>query len=120
MRESVCPERAASIARQKLAALGITLLTGCAGALTPAQEARLERFECQVHAVEPLVSPVFDAAQLLRDVKLGKATMAEALQTLGATTAEIDALMSRLRQCGPGSGPEPAPVQGSAPEELAS
>lgn len=46
-RDSVCPERAAEIARAKLAALGIAVLVGCSGVQSVAP---LSRLECYAQA----------------------------------------------------------------------
>lgn len=79
------------------AALGFGQL-GC-HALTPAQEARVARFECQVRAVEPIVGDVLDAEALVRDVYAGRADLGRALNELRAKPAEVQALLDSLNAC---------------------
>lgn len=90
------------------AALGLVLpylllvwcaLSGCA--LFSASNARVERFDCQVRAIEPLVGDVLDARQLVRDIYTGKASLGTVLGTLGATEAEVRALVEALQACEP-------------------
>lgn len=81
-----------------LAALGAL---GC-HALTPAQQARLGAFECQVAAVEPLCAPALDAAELVRGFYSGSSSLMEALGSLGATKAEVEAMVQRWNACTPG------------------
>lgn len=66
---------------------------------TPAQQAKLDRFECQVHALAPLVEPALDAAELARDLYAGKADLGAVLGSLNASEAEVDALLARLHEC---------------------
>lgn len=89
-----------------LAALGLVLNSGC-HALTPAQEARLDKLDCQARALEPLVSPALDAAELVRDLYAGKADLAAVLANVGASREDVKALFARLKAC------EPAPEPGS-------
>ncbi len=70
---------------------------------TPAQQARLDLFECRVKALEPLVGPTLDAAELVRDIYLGRADLGQVLATLKASQAEAKALAERFHAC------EPAP-----------
>lgn len=72
---------------------------------------RVERFECQVRALEPLVGDVLDAEQLVRDVYAGKASLANVLANIEATQDELKALMLALRGCEP-PPPEPELPQG--------
>jgi len=78
-------------------------LAGCAS-LTPAQQARLDLFECRVHAFEPVVSPALDAAHVVADIYRGQADLSEVLGSLRATQAEVKALQASLDAC------EPKPV----------
>jgi hypothetical protein len=86
-----------------LAALGLSLNSGC-HSLTPAQEARLDKLDCQARALEPLVSPALDAAELVRDLYAGKADLADVLANVGASREDVKALLDRLRAC---EGPPP-------------
>jgi len=82
----------------------------CAGAqLSPAQQERLDRFECQARALAPVVEPVHDAVQLLRDLREGKADLGKVLKSLAATEGEVRALVARLEACD--GAPEPQPAQ---------
>jgi len=75
-------------------------LAGCAS-LTPAQQARLDLFECRVHAFEPVVSPALDAAQVVTDIYRGQADPGEVLGALKATQAEVKDLVEALNACEP-------------------
>jgi hypothetical protein len=97
----------------------LVLLSAIAGAagfsqlgchdLTPKQQARLDKFECQVAAVAPLVEPVHDAYQLVRDLREGKASLRQVLSTIEAGEPEVAALLERLDACEgePESAPQP-------------
>lgn len=80
-------------------------VTSC-HALTPAQQAKNEKFDCQVRALEPLVSPTLDAAELARDLYLGKADMGRVLGSLSASKEEVQALLARIASCEPAALPE--------------
>ena len=85
-------------------------LAGC-HSLTPAQQARADKFECQAAALAPLVEPTLDAADLLHDLYSGSANLGAVLSRLEIAQDEADALIDRLRACEP---PVPLP----APESL--
>lgn len=89
-----------------LAALGVTLGSGCAP-LTPAQRAKLDLFECRVAALEPSCGAVFDTAQLVRDVYAGNADLGAVFGALRLSEAEARAAVDRLNAC---SGDLPAGV----------
>jgi hypothetical protein len=76
--------------------------------LTPKQQARLDKFECQVAALAPLVEPVHDAYQLVRDLREGKASLRQVLATIEAGEPEVKALLERLDACE--GEPESEPV----------
>jgi len=75
-------------------------LSGC-HSLTPAQTAKLDKFECEVAALRPYVEPALDAAELLRDVYKGSADLGRVLGTLDTTQAEATALLKALHACAP-------------------
>ena len=81
-------------------------LSGC-HSLTPAQQAKADKLECQVAALRPLVEPALDAAELVRELYKGEADLGKVLGSLGATQAEVEALLGRLHECDP-QGPVPA------------
>lgn len=76
----------------------LALAAGCTPC-TPAQQAKLDLFECQVHALAPLVEPVLDAADLVRDLETGKADLRSVLGSFAKTQAEVDATLKALRAC---------------------
>lgn len=80
-----------------LAALGFSQF-GC-HSLTPKQQARLDKFQCQVEAVAPLVEPLYDAGDLVLKMRSGEAALSQVLQSLGAGESEVRALISRLDAC---------------------
>ena len=88
------------------AAAGFSQL-GCHD-LTPKQQARLDKFECQVAALAPLVEPVHDSYQLVRDLREGKASLRQVLATLEAGEPEVKALLARLDACDGEPESEPA------------
>lgn len=77
----------------------IAALFGCG--LLESASPRVERFECQVRALEPVVGDVLDARQLLQDLYAGKANLGSALNAVRATQAEADALVEALNACEP-------------------
>lgn len=98
----------------KIAILSPLIFLACAGAqLTPAQQTRLDKLECQAAALAPLVEPVHDALQLVRDLREGKAKLQTVLESLNSTEAEVQALVARLEAC---DAPEPAPQAPTALE----
>lgn len=80
-----------------LAALGVSL-QGCAS-LPPPKQAELDLFDCRVEAVKPAVEPVLDAAELVRDLYAGRASLGAVLQALDKGEAEVRAVLERLRAC---------------------
>lgn len=88
-----------------------SVICGCHN-LTSAQAAKVEKFDCQVRALAPLVEPALDAAELARDLYSGKADMGRVLGSLGASKAEVTALSERLSECSPESAglPEGEPL----------
>ena len=85
------------------------LLSGCS--LLKAAPPRVERFNCQVRALEPLVGDVLDAEQLVKDLYAGRANMQAVLANLDVAAPEVLELMSALRAC------EPPPPDGEKAEE---
>ena len=88
--------------------LPILFLCACSAQLTPKQQARLDKFECQAEALKPLVEPVYDAVELLQKLRTGEANLNAVLENLDAARSEVEALFSRLEAC---NGDEPAPVE---------
>lgn len=82
----------------RLFPFALALTCGC-HSLTPAQQAKVEKFDCQVRALAPLVEPALDAAELARDLYAGKGDLGRVLGSLNATQAEVDALVEALRAC---------------------
>lgn len=78
--------------------------------LTPKQQARLDKFECQARALAPVVEPVYDAVELLRDLRAGKASLGQVLRNLAADEPEIRAMLERFDAC------EDAPAAPAAPD----
>ncbi len=78
--------------------LSALLALGCAQ-LTPAQQAKLDVFECRVKALEPSCGAVFDVAELVRDVYAGRADLGSVFGALKVTEAEAKAAIERLRAC---------------------
>lgn len=100
---------AAALLLAVLAALGLSLSSGCASLQNvPAQRARVDKFECQAAALAPLTDPLFDTEQLLLDLYAGKADLGQVLGSLDATQAEVKGLLDRLSAC---EGPPPEPAQ---------
>ncbi len=75
--------------------------------LTPRQQARLDKFECQAAALAPLVEPIYDATDLLRAARAGEADINQVLRALAVAEDEVRALVSRLEGC---DGEAPAPA----------
>ncbi len=89
-------------------AVGFSQL-GCSAQLTPKQQARLDKFECQVRAIAPLAEPIYDAADLVLKLRSGEASLSRVLATLEAGEPEVRALFERLDACKgePESAPQP-------------
>ena len=83
----------------------ICALTAAACGFLGAKSPKTDLFLCRVAALEPAVGDVLDAEQLIRDVYVGKASIAAALSAVGASAAEVHAVIDALQAC------EPAPVQ---------
>jgi hypothetical protein len=100
--------------RKAAVALAVAIATalgfsqfGCKD-LTPKQQARLDRFECQVAAVAPIVEPLYDAAELVLKLRSGEASLSQVLQSLEAGEPEVRALIARLDACSDAPEIEPA------------
>ncbi len=91
------------------AALTTYAATGCAGLLSSAPSARVAKFNCQVDAVQPVVGDVLDAAELVRALYSGEANLGAALAAVGATEAEVRALVAALEACEGPSLPDGEP-----------
>lgn len=97
-------------------------LAGCSliSPKAPADQAKADRFDCEVEAVVPIAGSVLDAAQLMRDVYAGKADLRSVLALTGSSAEDAAKLISELRKCKsklvtPG---EPEAESGAAVEEL--
>jgi hypothetical protein len=75
---------------------------GCTN-LTPAQQARVDKFNCQVSALKPALGDVLDVEALVRDLYAGKADISTALGSVGATQAEVQKIVKDLAVC---NGPQ--------------
>lgn len=95
-----------------LGALLCSALPACTN-LTPAQEARSELFECRAAALAPVLGDVLDAAQLIRDVYVGRASLSSALGSLDATPEELSQLVSALSACDGKPDPNASLVAGT-------
>lgn len=83
-----------------LALLGVAVgaALGCKD-LTPKQQERIDRFECEAAALAPLVEPALDAAELLRDLYAGRADLRQVARLLELSQAELEELVERLNGC---------------------
>lgn len=98
---------AAALLLAVLAALGISLSSGCASlGNVDAQRARVDKFKCRVAALAPLTDPVLDTEQLVQDLYAGKANLAAVLANLNAKPGEVKALLERLSKCEAQPSPE--------------
>jgi hypothetical protein len=79
-------------------------LSGCS--LLGASQPRVERFNCQVRALKPLVGDVLDTEQLVKDLYAGKASLNAVLANIDVTAAELMKLQADLQACEP---PMPVP-----------
>ncbi len=75
-------------------------LVGC-HQLTPAQQARLDAFQCRAAAIAPLCEPAIDAAELVRTVYAGRSSLAQVLGALMATQEETAAMAEAWNRCTP-------------------
>ncbi len=82
--------------------LPLALLCSCGvfGSLTPAEQAKADRFECVVAAITPLVDPVLDAEETARELFKGKLDLSALVRTFQASQAEVELLLNRLNACG--------------------
>lgn len=79
--------------------LACLFVLGCGGSLSPAQQARVDKFECRVEALKPYVGEVMDAAQLVRDLYAGKASLSNALGSLDLTESDAKDLFAAFAEC---------------------
>lgn len=86
----------------------LSLPLACSAQLTPKQQARLDKFECQAKALTPLVEPIYEASDLLLKLRSGEASLRQVLTTLEAGEPEVKALFERLQACEGEPEPEPA------------
>lgn len=80
-------------------------LSGC-GLLGGSVSPKVERFNCQVRALEPLVGDVLDAEDLLRDVYAGRASLDAVAAYLKLTQAQLVQFNAAIAACEP-----PLPVE---------
>jgi len=78
-------------------------VVGC-HALTPAQQAQADLYECRVAALLPYLAPALDTSQTVRDIMLGKGSLDYALKALGYAEEQAAKIEAELAVC------EPAPV----------
>lgn len=79
--------------------LPFALLALACHELSPAQQAKLDLFECQAAALAPLVEPAIDSAKLARDLYVGGADLGLVFAHLNATQAEVTQTLDALRAC---------------------
>lgn len=75
-------------------------VVGC-HALTPAQQAQADLYECRVAALLPYVAPALDTSQTVRDIMLGRGSLADALCALGYVKEEAAKITAELAACEP-------------------
>lgn len=73
--------------------------TGCSALLGAARAPRVERFGCEVAALEPIFGQILDSEELLRSLYSGQADLGAALAAAGATQDEVRALVAALEAC---------------------
>lgn len=96
-----------------LAALGVSYGTGCKQ-LSPAEQAKLDLFDCRVHALAPLAGPVLDTEELVRDLYSGKADLGVVIVASGATEAQVRAALAAMHACdAPVPPADPGPDAGT-------
>ena len=102
-----------SVSLISLPVLALLTIVGMACAFLPggAKNPTQELFDCRAAALEPLVGQLgFDAADLLRDVYAGKASLGAVVRAARATEAQVDALNLALAACeGAAEVPSAAP-----------
>lgn len=87
-------------------------VVGC-HALTPAQQAQADLYECRVAALLPYVAPALDTSQTVRDIMLGRGSLDQALEALGYAEEDAGKIKAELKACeGP---PEPVVAPPPAP-----
>ena len=86
--------------------LAFVVCFGAGCGLLGAKPARVEHFDCQVRALEPLVGDVLDARDLVAQLYKGQASLQSVLGNLNATTEELVKLQADLQACEP---PPPQP-----------
>lgn len=87
---------------QVAALLASFLLLGACHSLTPAQQARLDLFECRARALAPVVAEVYpDVEALVRDLYTGRASLQSVLSALEMTADEAADLGESLQACDP-------------------
>lgn len=103
------PGKVREVAAEKLAKLssvGVALLLGgCGQQLTPAQQQRVDVFQCRVAAVSTVVCGLFEPESLVRDIMLGKVNPTAALIGAGATAAEVVEAAKAWNACAPVNRP---------------
>lgn len=86
-------------------------LVAC-GLFAPAHSPRAVRFDCQEAALRPILGEILDTKAFLRDLYAGKADLSAALGAIGATRAEVVAVVQALQAC---DAPTPVPDAGLTP-----
>lgn len=86
--------------------VGLALLSGLAcngcglfGVSQPRAQRALSTFQCRVSALSPYLGAVYDVEDLTRDVIAGKVDPIGVAMALGATEADILALIAAWRSC---------------------
>jgi len=91
-------------------ALILSLISACGcHSLTPAQQARADKFDCQVAALAPALDGVLDAYAFVKNVYEGAAQYGQLVPLLQLAPAEVAEIEARLRACEPAAeAPLPA------------
>jgi hypothetical protein len=72
---------------------------GCSASLSPAQQARQDRFECEAAAFAPILPAGIDAVELVARLYSGSASLQSVLGNLEPAQAELEALSNALDAC---------------------
>lgn len=100
---------------EKAEVAAFLLLTRCVigcHALTPAQQAQADLYECRVAALLPYVAPALDTSLTVRDIMTGHGSLDDALKALGYAEEQAAKIKAELAVCDPPpvvTAPPPAP-----------
>lgn len=95
---------------RRFVAIALFVLFGACVPKTPAQQARQDLFDCRVRAYSGLLTPIFDAEFVMREIYAGRLDQNTLMASLGATQAEVNAINGALHAC-EGSTTEVLPTE---------